>query len=110
MGFSNAGSAFSGKKTPHRNSMGNRKKLERVMASKTSRTATDTKAPRAEKQKAETLSDEQIHKIAADATIDAGILAIFVNGYALECKRVSCLTQGDSRKLIIEKERKTKWR
>ena len=42
-----------------------------------------------EKQKAGSLSDEQIQKIAADAKIDAGILAIFINGYVLECKRVS---------------------
>ena len=33
--------------------MGNRKKLDRVMASNTSRTATDTRAPKAEKQNAE---------------------------------------------------------
>ena len=43
----------------------------------------------AEKQKAETLNDEQIQRIASDAKIDAGVFAIFVNGYALECKRVS---------------------
>jgi signal recognition particle GTPase len=43
----------------------------------------------AEKQNAGTLTDEQVHKIASDAGIDAGILAIFLNGYALELKRVS---------------------
>jgi hypothetical protein len=43
----------------------------------------------AEKEKAEHLTDDQVHKIAADAGIDAGILAIFINGYALELKRVS---------------------
>jgi hypothetical protein len=43
----------------------------------------------AEKQNADGLSDEQVHKIAADAGVDAGILAIFINGYALELKRVS---------------------
>lgn len=41
-----------------------------------------------EKQDAEKLSDEQILKIAQDADIDPGIFAIFINGYALECKRV----------------------
>ena len=43
----------------------------------------------AEKQKADLLSDEQIQRIATDAKIDVGVLAIFINGYALECKRVS---------------------
>ena len=42
-----------------------------------------------EKQNAADLTDEQIQKIAADAAIDPGIFAIFVNGYALQCKRVS---------------------
>ncbi|MFH1614318.1 MAG: hypothetical protein ABIG61_04445 [Planctomycetota bacterium] len=42
-----------------------------------------------EKGAAEKLSDEQIEKIAADAKIDVGIFAIFMNGYALYCKRVS---------------------
>ena len=41
-----------------------------------------------EKQNAENLTDEQIQKIAADAEIDAGIFAIFINGYILECKCV----------------------
>ncbi len=41
-----------------------------------------------EKQNIENLTDEQIQKIAADAEIDAGIFAIFINGYILECKRV----------------------
>ena len=41
----------------------------------------------AEKQLAESLSDEQIQKIAADAQIDAGIFAIFINGYCIECKK-----------------------
>ena len=35
------------------------------------------------------LSDEQMQKIAVDASVDPGIFAIFVNGYALHCKRVS---------------------
>jgi len=43
----------------------------------------------AEKQAAGSLSDEQIHKIAADAGIDPGNLAIFINGYVLHCKRPS---------------------
>jgi hypothetical protein len=42
----------------------------------------------AEKQNAENLTDEQIQKIAADAEIDTGIFAIFINGFILECKRV----------------------
>jgi hypothetical protein len=43
----------------------------------------------AERQNAATLSDEQIGKIAADAKVDPANLAIFFNGYALTCKRVS---------------------
>ncbi len=43
----------------------------------------------AEKQKAVNLTDEQIERISADAGIDAANFAIFVNGYALHCKRVS---------------------
>lgn len=35
------------------------------------------------------LADEQVKKIADDAKIDMGVLAIFINGYALHCKRVS---------------------
>ena len=42
-----------------------------------------------EKQQAAELSDEQIQKIAADAQVDPANLAIFINGYALHCKRVS---------------------
>ncbi len=42
-----------------------------------------------EKEKADKLTDEQIQKIAADAQIEVGIFAIFINGYALQCKRVS---------------------
>ena len=42
-----------------------------------------------EKKNADTLTDEQIQKIAIDASTDPGIFAIFVNGYALHCKRVS---------------------
>ena len=43
----------------------------------------------AERRQADRLSDEQIARIAADARSDAGNLAIFFNGYALTCKRVS---------------------
>jgi len=43
----------------------------------------------AEKQDADTLSDEQTEKLAADAQVDPANLAIFLNGYALHCKRVS---------------------
>lgn len=42
-----------------------------------------------EKAAAESLSDEQVQKIAADARIDPANLAIFINGFALHCKRVS---------------------
>lgn len=40
-----------------------------------------------EKAKAAELSDEQVAKIAEDACADAGRFAIFINGFALECKR-----------------------
>ena len=42
-----------------------------------------------EKQNADSLTDEQIQKIAADAQVDPANFAIFINGYALDCKRVS---------------------
>jgi len=42
-----------------------------------------------EKQTADRLSDDQIEKIAADALVDPANFAIFMNGYALVCKRVS---------------------
>lgn len=42
-----------------------------------------------EKQIADRLSDEQIERIAADAHVDPANFAIFMNGYALVCKRVS---------------------
>lgn len=42
-----------------------------------------------EKQNACNLSDEQIQRIAHDADIDAGNLAIFINGYCLHSKRGS---------------------
>ena len=41
----------------------------------------------AEKQRADRLTDEEVQRIAADADIDAGIFAIFMNGYALECRK-----------------------
>ncbi len=40
-----------------------------------------------EKQNADSLTDEQIQKIASDAQIDPANFAIFINGYALHCKR-----------------------
>ena len=42
-----------------------------------------------EKENAADLDDEQVQKIAADACVDPGDLAIFINGYALHYKRVS---------------------
>ena len=42
-----------------------------------------------EKQDADRLSDEQVEKIAADAHVDPANFAIFINGYALVCKRAS---------------------
>jgi len=42
-----------------------------------------------EKNAADRLPDEQIEKIAVDARVDPANLAIFLNGYALLCKRVS---------------------
>ena len=41
----------------------------------------------AEKEHAENLTDEQIRRIADDTKIDVGIFAIFINGYALECRK-----------------------
>ena len=43
----------------------------------------------AEKQNADSLTDEQVQKIAADAKIDPANLAIFINGYILYCKKPS---------------------
>jgi hypothetical protein len=42
-----------------------------------------------EKKNVHILTDDQIQKIAIDAGVDPGIFAIFINGYALHCKRVS---------------------
>jgi hypothetical protein len=41
----------------------------------------------AEKENADTLTDEQIERIAEDAQIDPANFAIFINGYAIHCKR-----------------------
>jgi len=38
---------------------------------------------------ADSLTDEQVKKIAQDAGTDPALLAIFINGFALHCKRVS---------------------
>lgn len=40
-----------------------------------------------EKANAAKLSDEQVATIAKDAGVDQGKFAIFINGFALECKR-----------------------
>ena len=42
-----------------------------------------------EKANADKLTDEQIHKIAADAKVEPGLLAIFLNGYVLHHKKKS---------------------
>jgi len=49
----------------------------------------------AEKENTNNLADEQIQRIAADAKIDPGNLAIFLNGYALHCKRASSFAGAD---------------
>jgi hypothetical protein len=41
----------------------------------------------AEKQNAAALTDDQIHKIAADAAVDPANFAIFINGYALYLRK-----------------------
>jgi len=40
-----------------------------------------------EKEKADKLGDEEVQRIAEDAKVDAGMFAIFINGYALENKK-----------------------
>ena len=40
-----------------------------------------------EKETAENLTDEQVQRIAADARIDLGVFAIFINGFTLHCKK-----------------------
>ena len=42
-----------------------------------------------EKKNAQNLNDEQVLKIAEDAKVDPATFGIFVNGFALERKRVS---------------------
>ena len=42
-----------------------------------------------EKENADSLADEQIQKIAADVGVDPADLAIFINGYALHCKKTT---------------------
>lgn len=44
-----------------------------------------------EKEKADSLTDEQVQRIAADARTDQAIFAIFINGYTLHCKNNSRL-------------------
>jgi len=39
-----------------------------------------------EKQNAANLIDDQVRKIADDAKVDPALFAIFINGYALNCK------------------------
>lgn len=41
-----------------------------------------------EKSRADVLMDEEVEKIAKDAMVDQAVFAIFINGYALFCKRV----------------------
>jgi len=42
-----------------------------------------------EKASAAELTDQQIQRLAMDAGADPAVVAIFFNGYALHCKRVS---------------------
>jgi len=39
-----------------------------------------------EKKNANSLTDEQVQKIAADARTDPAVFAIFINGYTLYCR------------------------
>lgn len=39
---------------------------------------------KAEKENAETLTDEQVERLAEDAVVDKAVLAIFMNGYAIQ--------------------------
>jgi signal recognition particle GTPase len=43
----------------------------------------------AEKAAADRLTDQEVRRIADDAGVDPAVVAIFMNGYALECQRVS---------------------
>ena len=40
-----------------------------------------------EKDNAAKLTDEQVAKIAEDAAVDSAKFAIFINGFALECRK-----------------------
>ena len=40
-----------------------------------------------EKENAYRLTDEQVQRIADDAKVDSANLAIFINGYAIHCKK-----------------------
>jgi signal recognition particle GTPase len=42
-----------------------------------------------EKAAADRLGDEQVRRIADEAGVDPAVIAIFMNGFALECQRVS---------------------
>lgn len=42
----------------------------------------------AEKENAETLTDEQINRLAEDAVVDKATLAIFINGYAIQKAKI----------------------
>jgi len=42
-----------------------------------------------EKRNAQNLTDQRVKEIADDAGTDPAIFSIFINGYALHCKRVS---------------------
>lgn len=42
----------------------------------------------AERNSAETLTDEQIERLADDAMADKAIIAIFINGYAIEKAKI----------------------
>ena len=53
--------------------------LQRAVAIMTSREKADVAG----------LADEQIQRIAEDAKVDPANLAIFINGYVLQCQRVS---------------------
>ena len=49
-----------------------------------------------EKQNANSLSDEQIQKIASDAQIDPANFAIFINGYVLHLKQSQRLDERET--------------
>ena len=53
----------------------------------------------AEKQNVETLTDDQVQKIARDAGIDTANFAIFVNGYILYRKQGEQAFEGDDKNI-----------